>query len=100
MDGAVLDDIHSDLLSCAPDSACARHMKGRHTSEGNGGRSPENNSRHLSKADGNFFTRISQNDCVKQYEEINFHNVAFRDVGQFQIRKVSWKTLPTQEQKF
>ncbi|KAG0411363.1 hypothetical protein HPB47_011507 [Ixodes persulcatus] len=27
VDDAVLDDIHSDLLSCAPDSARARHMK-------------------------------------------------------------------------
>lgn len=45
VDDMVLEDIRSDLLSCATESALALHLKGRKTSEvSNHGKSPEGSS--------------------------------------------------------
>ncbi|KAM7312220.1 uncharacterized protein ISCGN_009125 [Ixodes scapularis] len=101
VDDMVLEDIRSDLLSCATESALALHLKGRKTSEvSNHGKSPEGSSGAVSAADTDFFLGISRSTCVKQYEQVSFHTVAFLDVGHFRINKFMWEDLSPQEQQF
>ncbi|CAN7983520.1 unnamed protein product [Ixodes hexagonus] len=101
VDDMVLEDIRSDLLSCAPESALALHIKGRKTSEfAVSCRSPEGNSRAASAVDIDFFLGISHSSCVKQYEKLDFHTVAFFDVGHFRINKFTWQNLSPREQQF
>ncbi|XP_042148014.1 uncharacterized protein LOC120847544 isoform X1 [Ixodes scapularis] len=101
VDDKVLEDIRSDLLSCATESALALHLKGRKISEvSNHGKSPEGSSGAVSAADTNFFLGISRSTCVKQYEQVSFHTVAFLNVGHFRINKFMWENLSPQEQQF